>query len=205
MGLLSRPFAAIYDKLMGGSERRWLGDARRQLLVGLQGYVLEVGAGTGANFPFYPPQATVVATEPSQHMLRRAAEKAAAAQAHIETKLADAQDLPFPDRTFDAVVATLVFCTVPDPLKALNEARRVAKPGAPVLMIEHVHAETPVKRLLLSAWTPAQQVIGQGCHLNRETPKSVTSAGLHLEEVRTLTTEMGLVPFVQILARAPEE
>jgi ubiquinone/menaquinone biosynthesis C-methylase UbiE len=207
MGLLARPFAATYDWLGRSSERAWLGKARRELLAGLQGHVLELGAGTGANFPYYPPRISVVATEPSPHMIRRAAAKAIAKAALdpvlIELRRADAQALPFADGAFDAVVATLVFCTIPAPVKALAEVRRVAKPGAPLLMIEHVHAKTPINRLLLDLWSPVQQVLGAGCHPNRETVQTVGSAGFHLEEVRELVREFGLVPFVLIRARVP--
>ena len=203
MGILERPFAATYDRLMSRGEGAWMGQARRELLAGLQGHVLELGAGTGANFEHYPSDVTVVATEPSAHMLKRARPKAASARAPIELREADAQALPFEDDTFDAVVATLVFCTIPEPDKALAEVRRVAKPGTPFLLIEHVHAETPVKRLILDAWSPVQQLIGQGCHPNRETVKAVAAAGFAVEEVRELAMEFGLVRSLMVRARAP--
>ena len=203
MGILERPFAATYDRLMSRGEGAWMGQARRELLAGLQGHVLELGAGTGANFEHYPSDVTVVATEPSAHMLKRARPKAASARAPIELREADAQALPFEDDTFDAVVATLVFCTIPEPDKALAEVRRVAKPGTPFLLIEHVHAETPVKRLILNAWSPVQQLIGQGCHPNRETVKAVAAAGFVVEEVREVALEFGLVRMLMVRARAP--
>jgi ubiquinone/menaquinone biosynthesis C-methylase UbiE len=80
MPLLERPLAALYDRLMSSSEQRWLGEARRQLLSGLAGRVLEIGAGTGANFQHYPAQAQVTAIEPSIHFLKRARAKIATAQ-----------------------------------------------------------------------------------------------------------------------------
>jgi ubiquinone/menaquinone biosynthesis C-methylase UbiE len=204
MGILKRPFAATYDRLMARGERAWLSEARRDLLADLQGHVLELGAGTGADFEHYPPGVTLVATEPSVHMLKRARSKAASARATIELREADAQALPFEDDTFDAVVATLVFCTIPDPHRALAEVRRVASAGAPLQLIEHVHAETPVKRLILDAWSPAQQLIGQGCHPNRETVQAVVAAGFAVEDVRELAVEFGLVRTLMVRARAPE-
>jgi ubiquinone/menaquinone biosynthesis C-methylase UbiE len=200
MPLLDRPLAALYDKLTAPSERRWLGEARRQLLSGLAGRVLEIGAGTGANFPYYPPQAQVTAIEPSVHFLKRARAKIATAQASIELKEADAQALPFADDYFDAAVATLVFCTIPDPMQALAEVKRVTRAGAPLLMIEHVKARTPGIQLLQNLWNPCQNFIGGGCNVNRDTEAVVRDAGFQVEEVRELVTELILLP--QVLIRA---
>ncbi len=156
MPLLDRPLADLYDRLTSPSEQRWLGEARRQLLSGLAGQVLEIGAGTGANFQHYPPQAQVTAIEPSVHFLKRARAKIATPRASIELTEADAQALPFANDTFGAAVATLVFCTIPDPKKALAEIKRVTRAGAPLLMIEHVKAKTPGTQLLQSCGTHAR-------------------------------------------------
>jgi ubiquinone/menaquinone biosynthesis C-methylase UbiE len=200
MALLDRPFAAVYDRITAASEQKWLGEARRQMLDGLTGKILEIGAGTGANFQYYSPRAQVTAIEPSQHFLKRARAKAASAQASIELKEANAQELPFDDDTFDAAVATLVFCTIPDPIKALAEIQRVTRAGAPLLMIEHVQASTPGKRLLLNLWNPCQKFVAGGCNVNRDTEATVRAAGWQVDEVRVLTVEMGISP--QLLIRA---
>jgi ubiquinone/menaquinone biosynthesis C-methylase UbiE len=200
MPLLDRPLAALYDKLTAPSERRWLGEARRQLLSGLAGRVLEIGAGTGANFQHYPPQAQVTAIEPSVHFLKRARAKIATAQASIELKEADAQALPFADDYFDAAVATLVFCTIPDPIQALAEVKRVTRGSAPLLTIEHVKARTPGAQLAQNLWNPCQNFIAGGCNVNRDTEAAVRAAGFQVEEVRELVTELILLP--QVLIRA---
>jgi ubiquinone/menaquinone biosynthesis C-methylase UbiE len=200
MPLVERPLAALYDRLMSSSEQRWLGEARRQLLAGLAGRVLEIGAGTGANFQHYPSQVQVTAIEPSIHFLKRARAKIATAQASIELKEADAQALPFANDTFDAAVATLVFCTIPNPIKALAEVKRVTRAGAPLLMIEHVKARTPGIQLLQNLWNPCQNFIGGGCNVNRDTEAVVRDAGFQVQEVRELVTELFLWP--QVLIRA---
>ena len=204
MPLLDRPLAALYDRLMSSSEQRWLGEARRQLLSGLAGRVLEIGAGTGANFQHYSAQAQVTAIEPSIHFLKRARAKIATAQASIELKEADAQALPFANDTFDAAVATLVFCTIPDPTKALSEVKRVTRGGAPLLMIEHVKAKTPGTQLLQNLWNPCQNFIGGGCNVTRDTEAVVRDAGFQIQEVRELTTELFLWPQVMIRATNPK-
>lgn len=200
MGLRDRALAALYDRMTAPAERRWLGEARRRLLGGLAGRVLEIGAGTGANFRYYPPHVQVTAIEPSPHFLRRARMKVGEARATIELRQADAQALPFGDDAFDAAVATLVFCTVPDPLRALAEVRRVTVAGAPLLLIEHVRARTAGRRLLQNVGNPCQKILAGGCHLNRDTEAAVRAAGFRVEEVRDLAVEWGLMPSVLIRA-----
>ncbi|MEK7814705.1 MAG: class I SAM-dependent methyltransferase [Chloroflexota bacterium] len=200
MGLRDRALAALYDRMTAPAERRWLGEARRHLLGGLAGRVLEIGAGTGANFRYYPPHVQVTAIEPSSHFLRRAKLKLAEAQATIELRQADAQALPFGDDAFDAAVATLVFCTVPDPLRALAEVRRVTVAGAPLLLIEHVRARTAGRRLMQNVWNPCQKILAGGCQVNRDTEATVRAAGFRVEEVEELAVEWGLMP--SILVRA---
>ena len=198
--MLDRPLAAVYDRLSADQERRWMGDARRGLLADLRGDVLEIGAGTGANFQYYPPQARVTAIEPSPNFSKRAETKLAGAPATVELRQADAQHLPFDDSTFDAAVATLVFCTIPDPMAALAEVRRVTKSGAPLLLIEHVRAQTSVKRFILNLWSPCHKTLFVGCRLNRDTESNVRNAGFEVQEVRQLALELGLVPIILIRA-----
>ena len=200
MGILDRPFAAVYDRAIASMETKWLGAARRQMLAGVTGNVLEVGAGTGANFQYYSAQAKVTATEFSKYFIKRAAAKITGASAEITLQEADAENLPFADDTFDAAVGTLVFCSVHDQMKALSEVRRVTKPGASLLMIEHVQADTPGKRMILNLWNPCQKVLAGGCNLNRDTRAAVVAAGFKIDEVRTLMVESGLSPHVLIRA-----
>lgn len=197
-----RLFAKAYDAGNRLAERGWLGQERTALLAGLSGLVLEVGAGTGANILRYPPDVRLIATEPDPAMLAEARPRAVTRGDGTALVLADAQRLPFPDATFDAVVATLVFCTVRDPLQGLREVRRVAKPGAPVLLLEHVASKRKGVRRLQDFLNPAQRVIGGGCNLNRETAEVARQAGLVDVTEEPARTMMGIMPFVRIRARA---
>src|SRR5689334_6732321 len=135
MSLLS---AAFYDRFMRGSEEACLAQWRAELLAGLSGAVLEIGAGTGATLPAYPPAVTrLVLAEPDPHMRRKLAAKAAG---RAEVSDASAESLPFPAESFDAVVCSLVLCSVDNQLAALERIRRVLKPGGRLVFLEHVVA-----------------------------------------------------------------
>jgi len=203
MGLMSRPFAALYERIEASAERAWIAEARRELLIALEGIVLEIGAGTGLNFQHYPPGVSVVAIDPNPHMLKRASVKAASAPVPVELRQADAMDLPFPDGAFDGVVATLTLCSIPKPRRALAQVLRVAKPGAPFLLIEHVQAKAPLARLLLNVWSPAQQFLGDGCHPNRDTEETIRRSGFEVDDVTEIAREFHIVPYVRVRARTP--
>ncbi|MFT3744270.1 MAG: methyltransferase domain-containing protein [Pyrinomonadaceae bacterium] len=125
-----------YDRMLAPIERRYLAKLRRETLdlLPANGRILEIGAGTGANFEFYPRCGHAVASEISIKMLEIARGKTTS----IDLVQADTQDLPFPANYFDAAFATLVFCSVPDPEKALAEIVRVLKPGGKLVLLEHV-------------------------------------------------------------------
>src|SRR4051812_18946666 len=129
MSLWGRVFAAGYDTVMKGPEKATFGPHRKALLAQLHGRVLEIGGGTGANLPFYPPAVEeVVITEPEEPMARRAERKLAEHPINARVMHAPAEALPFEDESFDFAVSTLVLCTVNDPDRALSEIRRVLKP-----------------------------------------------------------------------------
>jgi ubiquinone/menaquinone biosynthesis C-methylase UbiE len=158
-----------------------IGDHRRRLLAGLTGRVLEVGAGNGLNFPHYPATVTeVLAMEPELYLRRLA--QAASRQAPVPIRVVDgtAEALPADDATFDAVVASLVLCTVADPDQALAEIRRVLRPSGRLRFYEHVRATDP----RLARWQdrlerPWGWLVG-GCHPNRDTVAAIGAAGLRL-------------------------
>jgi len=196
-----RWFAAFYDLQMRATERA-LGPRRGRLLAGLHGDVLEIGAGTGSNFPHYPPEAHVVALEPDPFMAARARRKlAGAALTNIEIREAPAERLPFPDVSFDAVVSTLVLCTVSDVPQSLAEIRRVLRPGGELRFFEHVRADG----LLGRAQDLMQPVWGwcsAGCHANRRTEAALRSAGFDVAPPERLKLAPWL-PAIFGVARAP--
>lgn len=140
-------------------------------------------AGTGLNFPYYPPSARVVAIEPDPAMTRRAIERARSAPASIDILQLDAQDLPMEADSFDAAVGTLVMCTIPDPGRALDELRRVLRPGGRCVFIEHVRAESP----RLAGWQDRLErpwrLVAGGCHPNRRTIALIQASGLKVEQL----------------------
>ena len=128
MSVWGRIFAAMYDPMMAGSEKAGLADHRRDLLANARGRVLEIGAGTGANLPYYTPAVEeVVLAEPEEPMARRLDGKLDSARVSARVVRASADALPFEDDAFDTVVSTLVLCTVPDQRAALAEIQRVLK------------------------------------------------------------------------------
>jgi ubiquinone/menaquinone biosynthesis C-methylase UbiE len=178
MSVWGRIFAAFYDRVMKATEENGLRDARREVLAGASGRVLEIGAGTGANLGLYPPAVTgLVLTEPEEPMARRLRPRAGAA----EVVVAPAEKLPFDDASFDTVVCTLVLCTVGDPDVALGEIRRVLRPGGRVLLIEHVRAEDPGLARWQDRLEPVQTRIAHGCHPNRDTAALLERAGFAVD------------------------
>jgi ubiquinone/menaquinone biosynthesis C-methylase UbiE len=173
-------FASIYDRMLAPQEEKFLRAIRREMLSDVAGDVLEVGAGTGANFEFYAKEARVIAVEPDPYMLERAKGRAAEAASRIDLRQAPAEDLPFPDAAFDYVIGTLVLCSVSDPRKALSEIKRVLKPGSQYRLYEHVRYENPIGALAQTVMSPAWQWFGAGCHPNRATGRLVEEAGFEI-------------------------
>jgi ubiquinone/menaquinone biosynthesis C-methylase UbiE len=178
--------AAIYDGLEAVMEARRFRRWRAELWKRVRGpRILEVGVGTGKNFPFYPPGVTVVAIDLSPRMLERARRRAERDGVSVALQVADAQALPFPDASFDTVVATFVFCSVPDPVRGLREARRVLVPGGQLLLLEHVLSHRPVLRTLMRLANPViVRLIG--ANIDRETVANVERAGFVVKQVDDL-------------------
>ncbi|MCS7275930.1 MAG: class I SAM-dependent methyltransferase [Dehalococcoidia bacterium] len=173
-------FAAFYDRLMARAEATFLRSVRADVAGGARGLVLEIGCGTGANFPYYRQGARVVATEPDPYMLARARRRVQQLGRPIALVQAVAEDLPFPDRTFDAAVATLALCSLDDPRRALAEVRRVLRPGGELRFYEHVRYPDGPLALLQDVVTPLWSWFGAGCHPNRNAPRLLQEAGLEL-------------------------
>jgi ubiquinone/menaquinone biosynthesis C-methylase UbiE len=176
-------FAALYDRLMAGTERAGLADRRADLVAGARGATLELGAGTGLNLRHYPPAVTdLVLAEPDGHMARRLRARLAEAGRPAEVVEAPAEQLPFEDGRFDTAVVTLVLCTVRDPARALDEIARVLKPDGRLLFLEHVRAPDGTR---LARWQDRLERpwgwIGAGCHPNRDTIAALEASPLSVE------------------------
>ena len=173
-------FADKYDKAFAPFEKRFLGKWRGETLSYLpeNSRILEIGAGTGANFPFYPKCRRAAAAEISAKMLGFAKEKTD----FVQLVQADAQNLPFAENYFDAAFATLVFCAIPNPEKAFKELRRVVKPNGKIILLEHVRPKglTGYFFDFLNFFT----VLLFEDHFNRETAKLAENAGLKVSEVK---------------------
>ena len=184
MSLWGRAFAALYDPLMAGTEKAGLAERRRQLLGHARGRVLEVGAGTGANLPYYDSAVEeLVLVEPEEPMARRLERKVAASARSARVVLAPAEQLPFEDDSFDVVVTTLVLCTVSDQARALAEIRRVLAPSGCLLFLEHVRSEDPGLARWQDRLNGFNRKIGHGCNCNRDTLAAIQAAGFTLREV----------------------
>ena len=178
-------YPRLYDLVLAPAERGGLSRLRRWLVGSVRGRVLEIGAGTGLNFPHYGPEARVVAIDPDLSMLARARERAAVTRADVMLVVADAAALPFRDGVFDAAIVGLAMCTIPHPQRALEQTRRALRPGGEARLLEHVRVDTPVAGRLQDWLTPLWQRAAGGCHLNRDTVRSVARSGFKLEEVRS--------------------
>jgi ubiquinone/menaquinone biosynthesis C-methylase UbiE len=177
-------FAAYYDRMNVSVERRWAGARRASLVADLTGEVLDVGAGTGANLRHFRSADHVTATEPSWAMRRQLVAKLGQARVPVDVIDAPAEELPFPDARFDAVVCTLVLCTVEDQARALAEIRRVLKPDGRLVFLEHVRAAKVAGRAQ-DLLAPLVHYLGAGCHPNRDTVASLAAAGFTVRDVET--------------------
>ena len=192
-----RLFAALYDPVMALPERVSLPRHRRYLVDGLSGRVLDVGAGTGANVPYLAERAretelSVHAVEPDPYMRRRAERAAREAGLSVDLRDAGAEWLPYEDDYFDAAIAGIVFCTIPDPAAALEELARVLRPGGELRFLEHV-AATGVRARLQRLVEPVWKRIAGGCHVTRDTV-GLFAAHESFDVVDVERTGFGLFP-----------
>ena len=198
--LQSNLFSRAYDLVIEPVERLGLSGLRRQTLRALSGEVLELGVGTGRSLAAYPCTVTsVTGVDPDEKMLARAVERVQRVGVPVRTLLAAAEDLPFPDESFDAVTAFLTLCTVRDQEAALREARRVLAPGGELRLLEHVRLEREPIGRLQEMLTPAWKRVAGGCHLDRRTLDGVKLAGFDVKRVGRYLD--GLV--LEIHARRP--
>ncbi|MGI5992440.1 MAG: class I SAM-dependent methyltransferase [Methanosarcina sp.] len=160
--------------------RKW----RKEALSSLSGKILEVGIGTGRNLKFYSAGCQVTGIDKSEGMLQRARENVENIK-NITLYPMDAERLEFPDNSFDYVVTTFVLCTIPDPVKALREMRRVLRPSGELIALEHVHSSDPIIALIENLINPFLFFL-LGDHTTRNTVKNIEEAGFTIKEAKKL-------------------
>ncbi len=170
---------SLYDLFMRPLEQRGIRKARRELIKKACGKVLEIGAGTGANVAHYNADCVTDVTVTDKVVNKHLANKHAQLITVLE---ADAIDLPFDDDSFDTVVHTLVFCSIPDVDKGLQEIKRVLKPGGKLVFIEHVLPQKQGWRRLFRGINPVWRLFSHGCSLTKDFHKSLLDNGFDLEE-----------------------
>ncbi|HOI74538.1 MAG TPA: class I SAM-dependent methyltransferase [Syntrophales bacterium] len=191
--------AWFYDRMESLPEVFFSG-WRGRLLARAQGKILEIGVGTGKNFQYYPAGADVTGVDIADRMITIAKRKAAERGLPFRLEEGDAQDLAWPDDSFDTVVATFLFCSVPDPVKGLRELRRVVKPDGRVLLLEHVRIDGPLMGRLMD-WLNPLVVRIVGANINRRTVDNVRAAGFVIEEMEHL----GPMKMVKMMIARPDK
>jgi ubiquinone/menaquinone biosynthesis C-methylase UbiE len=177
-------FARCYRPLAAWLERRGGAEHRRRLLEGLSGRVIEVGAGHGINFGYYPPSVDeVVAVEPERYLREAAHAAAEDVGVDVEVREGVAERLPVGDGEFDAAVVSLVLCSVTDPRRALEELRRVVRPGGEVRFYEHVRSTEPRHARFQRRFDRVWPRVSGGCHTGRDTVGELERAGLVVEDI----------------------
>jgi len=156
------------------------GDIRKKYIAPLEGKILEIGAGTGANFPYYSDKAMVIALEPSLKMIKRAQKRLKkTSKQNIKLEQGRAEEINYPDNCFNIMVSTLVFCSVDDPKKSISEIKRVLKSGGKAIFIEHVASQHKFLNAILKILNPLQKAV-VGCNLQHHTGEIISQSGLKI-------------------------
>ena len=178
--------ASLYDPIVAPFDlfgvRRW----RQWAMSAARGRTLEIGVGTGLNLPHYRAAQSIAAIDPDGASLDRARSRRDGRSGSVSLYQARAEELPFADESFDAVVGTLTFCSIGDPEHALREVRRVLKPGGTFRLVEHVRVKQRWIARLQDALTPLWKQVAGNCHLNRDTAQLIERAGFRVGAVNRL-------------------
>jgi ubiquinone/menaquinone biosynthesis C-methylase UbiE len=190
--------AGGYDRQMGFWERVLFGGGREWACSQVEGEVLEIAIGTGRNLPYYPPDVNLTGVELSPEMLAIARERADELGRNVDLRLGDAESLGFDDDTFDTVIITFALCTIPNDRRAVAEARRVLRPGARLVLLEHVRSPALPVRAVQRVLEPLT-VRFEADHLVREPLDYLADEGFEVESVER--SKWGIVE--RVLARKP--
>ena len=177
-------FSRVYDLMETPMELMRYGKWRKEVFSGLEGRVLEVGVGTGKNIPYYPDDCEIVGIDISSKMLSHA-KKRAAGKKNVSLLVMDAEHMGFVDDCFDYVITTFVLCSIPDPVSALTEMKRVCKPEGMVISLEHMRSSNRAIAFVEDLLNPITASI-TGVNINRETVENIRKAGLGIIEERKL-------------------
>lgn len=203
---MSHPlWARLFARQAEDAEAKGIREKRTALLEGLRGRVLEIGAGSGLNFPHYPEGVTeVVAIEPEGYLADLSEARIDEARVPVTVQRGAGESLPFADDEFDAVISFHVLCSVAAPERVLAEARRVLKPGGELRFNEHVASAQPSRARLQRGADLIWPHVAGGCHLGRDTEGSIRAAGFSIEEIERYS--FGIPPLdppkAHILGRA---
>ncbi|MFA5587261.1 MAG: class I SAM-dependent methyltransferase [Mariniphaga sp.] len=187
--------AGMYDMMEAPMENmfsKW----RKKLLENASGKTLEVGIGTGKNIPYYPADVDLTGIDFSEKMISKAKEKVAGGK-NIKLMEMDAENMKFDDNSFDTVVTSCVFCSVPDPIQGLKEIRRVCKNGGKIFMLEHVRSHKKIIGPLMDAFNFIPLNI-YGANINRETYQNLLNAGFKPEQIKVENLWLDIVKLIRI-------
>ncbi len=176
----------FYDLHSRLAEKIWFTKWRKRFFSQLKGKILDVGIGTGNNIEFYNKKANVIGIDFSEKMLEKAKEKLIkSGKKNIILKQMDAENLNFKDSTFDYVITSCVFCSVPNPVNGLKEIRRVLKPTGKLIMVEHVLSRNPIIALIEYIHNPLIRFF-LGANINRDTKQNIIKSGMKVIEDKNL-------------------
>lgn len=181
--------ASVFNMMDIMMESRRMKEYRIAIWKAAKGKVLEVGVGTGKNIDYYPGNVEVTAIDFSENMLEKARQKAGKLSRKVDLRLMDVQQLEFADETFDTIITTCVFCSVPDSIKGLKEIKRVCKKDGQIIMLEHVKSKKPFVGSIMD-WLNPLVVRIVGANINRDTVGNLRRAGLDITVEKDLMADI---------------